>query len=57
MSPQQARTEAATAAAERFDIQSLAEVLARTLPQAGLDRMTSEKVEEVLAVTALTAHI
>ncbi|MFC8532750.1 hypothetical protein ACFUJY_02135 [Streptomyces sp. NPDC057249] len=57
MSPQQARTEAATAAAERFDIRPLTEVMARTLPQAGLDRMTSEQVEEVMAVTALTAHI
>ncbi|WP_185992895.1 hypothetical protein [Streptomyces sp. 130] len=57
MPPQQARTEAATAAAECFDIRSLTEVMARTLPQAGLDRMTSEKVEEVMAVAALTAHI
>ncbi|MFB8084849.1 hypothetical protein [Streptomyces sp. NPDC055992] len=56
MSPQQVNTESA-AATEPFHIRSLAEVMSRTLPQAGLDRMTSEKVEEVLAVTALTAHI
>ncbi|MFR9723863.1 hypothetical protein ACL02R_10925 [Streptomyces sp. MS19] len=57
MSPQQATIDAATMAAEQFEVRALAEVMSRTLPQAGMDRMTAEKVEEVLAVTALTAHI
>lgn len=35
----------------------LTEVMTRTLPQGGIDRMTEERIEEILAVPALTAHL
>jgi hypothetical protein len=38
-------------------ISELADVMTRTLPEDGMDRMTDEHVEEILAVPALTAHI
>lgn len=44
-------------AADRVSIGDLADIMTRTLPDGGLDRMTSERVEELLAVPALTAHL
>ncbi|MEV6823111.1 hypothetical protein AB0M72_30625 [Nocardiopsis dassonvillei] len=38
------------------DLTELAAVMTRTLPQAGMDRMTLPQVEETLACSALTAH-
>jgi hypothetical protein len=35
----------------------LATALVTTLPERGLDRMTSKKIESVLCTSALTAHI
>ncbi|GAA4912100.1 hypothetical protein [Streptomonospora salina] len=35
----------------------LTAVMTRTLPQGGIDRMTDERIEEILAVPALTAHL
>ncbi|MFB7630431.1 hypothetical protein ACFC0M_05705 [Streptomyces sp. NPDC056149] len=43
--------------ADRTEVHDLAQIMTRTLPEAGMDRMTSARVEEVLAVPALTAHI
>lgn len=36
---------------------NLASVMTQTLPEAGMDRMTQHQIEEVLAVSALTAHL
>lgn len=55
MSPQQATTEAV--GAEAIEVRTLSEIMSRTLPDIGMDRMTTEKIEELLAVPALTAHI
>lgn len=38
------------------DLIELADVMTRTLPQVGMDRMTHPQVEETLACSALTAH-
>lgn len=38
------------------DLSELAAVMTRTLPQAGMDRMTLPQVEETLSCSALTAH-
>ncbi|QBI53984.1 hypothetical protein [Streptomonospora litoralis] len=35
----------------------LAGIITRTLPEGGIDRMTDERIEEILAVPALTAHL
>jgi len=35
----------------------LAEIVTRTLPESGIDRMTDQGIEEVIAIPALTAHI
>ncbi|MFC5253421.1 hypothetical protein [Streptomyces nigrescens] len=42
---------------DHTEAHDLAQIMTRTLPEAGMDRMTSARVEEVLAVPALTAHI
>lgn len=42
---------------EVMSIDALAAIIARTLPDAGMDRMTSERIEEMIATPALTAHI
>lgn len=55
MSSQQATAEAT--GAQALEVQTLSEVMSRTLPDVGMDRMTAEQIEEVLAVPALTAHI
>lgn len=41
----------------RLEIHGLVQVLSRTLPEAGMDRMTSQRIEKILAIPALTAHI
>lgn len=51
------RVESAENAAGRIEIGDLADVMTRTLPEGGMDRMTSKQVEELLAVPALTAHL
>lgn len=38
------------------DLTELADVMTRTLPQVGMDRMTQPEVEETLACSAITAH-
>lgn len=38
-------------------IGELVAVLTGTLPERGMDRMTSERIEEFMSITALTAHI
>lgn len=38
-------------------VHDLTQIMVRTLPEAGMDRMTDQRVEEVLSVPALTAHI
>lgn len=43
--------------AERVQIGDLADIMSRTLPECGMDRMTGKQVEELLAVSALTAHL
>ncbi|MBV9025445.1 MAG: hypothetical protein JO362_17015 [Streptomycetaceae bacterium] len=35
----------------------LRDIVARTLPESGIDRMTDQRIEEVIAIPALTAHI
>jgi hypothetical protein len=44
-------------AAEPVVISELASVMTHTLSDGGMDRMTDRRVEELLAVPALTAHI
>lgn len=51
------RVESVENTAGRIEIGDLADVMTRTLPEDGMDRMTSEQVEELLAVPALTAHL
>ncbi len=41
----------------RLEIGALVDIVTRTLPEGGMDRMTSKQVEELLAVPALTAHL
>lgn len=56
--PLETRTDCVPAlSAEPMTIENLSHVLTRTLPQDGMDRMTSKQIEEVLSVPALTAHI
>jgi hypothetical protein len=55
MAPQSATAEAANES--EHIVHDLAQIMVRTLPEAGMDRMTSERVEEVPSVPALTAHI
>lgn len=43
--------------AERVEIGELADIITRTLPEGGMDRMTDKRVEELLAAPALTAHL
>lgn len=38
------------------DLTELVDVITRTLPQVGMDRMTQPQVEETLSCSALTAH-
>jgi hypothetical protein len=57
MAPQTTAAEAVKIESEHADVHDLAQIMSRTLPEAGMDRMTSQRVEEVLAVPALTAHI
>ncbi|SHJ91640.1 hypothetical protein SAMN05421803_11197 [Nocardiopsis flavescens] len=45
-----------TNAPNTTDLTELAVVMARTLPQIGMDRMTVPQVEETLSCSALTAH-
>lgn len=40
-----------------YTVHDLTQIMVRTLPEAGMDRMTDQRVEEVLSVPALTAHI
>jgi hypothetical protein len=40
-----------------IDIGALVDIMTRTLPEGGIDRMTSRQIEELLAVPALTAHL
>ncbi|SDH15580.1 hypothetical protein SAMN05421505_1123 [Sinosporangium album] len=39
------------------DIAALADVMTRTLASAGMDRMTDQRIEELMAVPALCAHL
>lgn len=57
MAPQPTTAEAVKVESEHPDVHDLARIMSRTLPEVGMDRMTSQRVEEVLAVPALTAHI
>jgi hypothetical protein len=57
MSPQSATVEVMKINPVHSKVHDLAQVMTRTLPEAGMDRMTSERIEEVLAVPALTAHL
>lgn len=57
MTPQSAIAETVKVESEHPDVYDLARIMSRTLPEVGMDRMTSQRVEEVLAVPALTAHI
>jgi hypothetical protein len=41
----------------RIGIGALVDIMTRTLPEGGMDRMTSRRIEELLAVAALTAHL
>lgn len=47
----------AESAARPIDIGALVDIMTRTLPEGGMDRMTSRQIEELLAVPALTAHL
>lgn len=51
------RTAEITDSAVRMKIDALRDIMTRTLPEGGMDRMTSKRVEELLAVPALTAHL
>lgn len=44
-------------ASDKTTTEQLAHIMVRTLPEGGLDRITPERVEEMLSVPALTAHI
>ncbi|MEJ4404090.1 hypothetical protein [Streptomyces chumphonensis] len=57
MIPQSNAVEEEKAEPTSSTVQDLAELISRTLPESGMDRMTRQRVEEVLAVPALTAHI
>ncbi|MDT0304327.1 hypothetical protein [Streptomonospora wellingtoniae] len=52
-----AQSAAAAKPAAPSTMSQLTEVMTRTLPQGGIDRMTDERIEEILAVPALTAHL
>lgn len=47
----------ATAVPTTTDTAALAAVMTRTLPEAGVDRMTDPRMEETLAAPALCAHL
>ncbi len=56
--PLDVRTETTTETPlKRLEVRDLANIMTRTLPEDGMDRMTSQHVEEILAVPALTAHL
>ena len=57
MSPKAATVEATQGGVTQVTAGELAEVMSRTLPEAGMDRMTDRRIEEALAVPALTAHL
>ncbi|MFD5896668.1 MULTISPECIES: hypothetical protein [unclassified Streptomyces] len=57
MAPQSTTIESVKVESDRTEVHNLAQIMSRTLPEAGMDCMTSQRVEEVLAVPALTAHI
>jgi hypothetical protein len=56
MAPHAGTAQAVTSDSEHT-VHDLAQIMVRTLPEAGMDRMTDQRVEEVLSVPALTAHI
>jgi hypothetical protein len=57
MVPQSTTAEPVKVESRYTEVRDLAQIMSRTLPEAGMDRMTSQRIEEVLAVPALTAHI
>lgn len=57
MAPQPTTMEVVKNESIRLEIHGLVQVLSRTLPEAGMDRMTSQRIEKILAIPALTAHI
>ncbi|MGH8907659.1 MAG: hypothetical protein ACRD0K_14330 [Egibacteraceae bacterium] len=45
------------APAERMEIRELASIVTKVLPEDGLDRMTTRRLEEFMTPVALTAHL
>ncbi|MDS1271820.1 hypothetical protein RIF23_16120 [Lipingzhangella sp. LS1_29] len=50
-------TAIATPSAPSATTAQMTEIITRALPEGGIDRMTDERIEEILAVPALTAHL